>query len=158
MGLFVALPRAHDSASARSLPDDIATLKALVVAERDENDRRRDLIKARQRARFGRSSATLDPEPLRLVPGIADQVAANDDHGDDEGDQGDGPAPKRRQKRRDNRGALPPHLPRIEEIIEPASPVCPCCQGAMPGIGEDKSERLDVIPAQFRVIVTSRPQ
>src|SRR5215203_3350518 len=35
---------------------------------------------------------------------------------------------------------------------------CPCCRGAMTVIGHDTSERLDVIPARFRVLVTRRPK
>jgi hypothetical protein len=35
---------------------------------------------------------------------------------------------------------------------------CPCCKGALHRIGEDVSERLDVVPAQFRVIVVRRPK
>jgi hypothetical protein len=33
-----------------------------------------------------------------------------------------------------------------------------CCGGLKHRIGEDVSERLDVIPAQFKVIVTRRPK
>src|SRR5271165_773331 len=33
-----------------------------------------------------------------------------------------------------------------------------CCGGAMHVIGEDRSQRLDVIPAQYRVLVTRRPK
>ena len=56
-----------------------------------------------------------------------------------------------------NRGALPKHLPRIEEVIEPESTICACgCERHV--IGEDVSERLDIVPAQFRVIVTRRPK
>jgi transposase len=36
--------------------------------------------------------------------------------------------------------------------------VCPCCAGTLHRIGEDVSERLDVVPAQFRVLVTRRPK
>lgn len=50
----------------------------------------------------------------------------------------------------------PLNLPRVEEIIEPESLICTC--GGLHCIGEDVSERLDVIPAQFRVIVTRRPK
>ena len=57
-----------------------------------------------------------------------------------------------------NRGCLPAHLPRVERIIEPASTLCPCGCGAMTKIGEDVSKRLDVIPAQWRVLVTRRPK
>jgi transposase len=35
---------------------------------------------------------------------------------------------------------------------------CPCCQGALHRIGEDVSERLDIVPAQLRVLVVRRPK
>ena len=51
------------------------------------------------------------------------------------------------------RGVLPKHLPRIEEIIAPDD--LNCGRGAERHIiGEEDSERLDIVPAQFRVIVT----
>ena len=62
------------------------------------------------------------------------------------------PAPKR------TIGNLPAALPRIEEVIEPDSLICPCGCGAMHKIGEDRTERLDIVPAQLRVIVTVRPK
>jgi transposase len=49
-------------------------------------------------------------------------------------------------------------LPRIEVVIEPEDTACPCCKGSMHVIGEERSERLDVIPAQHRVLVTRRPK
>lgn len=59
--------------------------------------------------------------------------------------------------RKTNRGSLPKHLPRIEEIIQPENIICECgCERHV--IGEDVSERLDVVPSQFRVIVTRRPK
>ena len=57
-----------------------------------------------------------------------------------------------------NKGNLPAHLPRIEQVIEPESILCPCGCGAMQRVGESRAERLDVIPAQFRVLVTVRPK
>ena len=45
----------------------------------------------------------------------------------------------------------------IEEIIEPDSLIC-ACGGCLHCIGEDVSERLDIVPAQFRIIVTRRPK
>ena len=42
--------------------------------------------------------------------------------------------------------------------IEPEDTSCPCCRSPMHVIGEETSERLDVIPAQFRVVVTHRPK
>lgn len=55
-------------------------------------------------------------------------------------------------------GHLPADLPRIVHVIEPASLICPCGCGEMHKIGEDRSERLDIVPAQLRVIVTVRPK
>jgi transposase len=57
-----------------------------------------------------------------------------------------------------NRGRLRAHLPRVEQIIEPKSRLCRCSCGEMAKIGEDISERLDLIPAQLRVLVTRRPK
>ncbi|MEY8841496.1 IS66 family transposase [Cribrihabitans sp. XS_ASV171] len=57
-----------------------------------------------------------------------------------------------------NRGNLPAGLPRIERVVDPESLDCPCGCGQMHRIGEDRSERLDILPAQLRVIVTVRPK
>ncbi len=43
-------------------------------------------------------------------------------------------------------------------MIEPAEQTYRGCGGALHRIGEEVAERLDVIPAQFRVIVTRRPK
>jgi transposase len=52
---------------------------------------------------------------------------------------------------------LPLHLERVEVLIEPDDlPEHAGKQKVL--IGEDVSERLDVIPAKFRVIVTRRPK
>jgi hypothetical protein len=51
---------------------------------------------------------------------------------------------------------LPAALPRIEEVIEPDSLICPCSCGIVHKIGENCSERLDVVPAPLRVIITVR--
>jgi transposase len=57
-----------------------------------------------------------------------------------------------------NQGRLPEALPRIERVIEPEDKRCPCGCGEMVRIGEDRAHRLDVVPAQYRVLVTIRPR
>jgi transposase len=57
-----------------------------------------------------------------------------------------------------NIGALPKHLPRCEEVIEPETTVCPCCSGALHRIGEETREALDVVPATVRVKRTIFPK
>ena len=63
-----------------------------------------------------------------------------------------------RRAARRNRGYLPKDLPRIERVIEPESLLCPCGCGLMHKIGEDRTERLDIVPAQLRVVVAVRPK
>ena len=53
-------------------------------------------------------------------------------------------------RRQPKRQALPEHLKRVEHHHEPESTTCGCGE-AMVRIGEDVSERLDIIPAQFFV-------
>ena len=48
-----------------------------------------------------------------------------------------------------NRGALQAHLPRYEVDIE--NKACPRCGGALHVIGDDRTEMLDLVPAQLRV-------
>src|SRR5438132_3799210 len=51
-----------------------------------------------------------------------------------------------------------PSICRTYVTIEPEDTNCPCCRAPMHVIGEETSQRLDVVPAQFRVIVTHRPK
>ncbi|MEN9888323.1 MAG: hypothetical protein RL559_360 [Pseudomonadota bacterium] len=56
-------------------------------------------------------------------------------------------------RRQPKREALPEHLPRVEQRVEPEDTRCPTpeCGQPMLRVGEDISERLDIIPAQFFV-------
>jgi transposase len=153
-----------DVAEAAPLPDDVATLKALLLAERaaaaklsGQNEHLRAIIKELQRALFGRrSEKTVHPDQLQLALEDIEQALAQREAEEERADAA--LKASRTRQRRGNRGALPEHLPREEIVIEPGDQTCPCCGGAMHRIGEDVAERLDVIPAQFRVIVTRRPK
>lgn len=139
-----------------ALPDDPEQLKAMVLAERAESERLRQIIAALQRHRFGRRAESLPIEQLQLALEDVEQVEAASEAEAEE------KSPDQRKvraaTRRRNRGALPAHLPRIETLVDIESTVCPCCSGTLHRIGEDVSERLDIIPAQFRVLVTRRPK
>jgi transposase len=58
--------------------------------------------------------------------------------------------PQADAKRKPRRQALPEHLRRVEHHHEPESTTCTCGE-AMVRIGEDVSERLDIVPAEFFV-------
>jgi transposase len=68
-------------------------------------------------------------------------------------DQAHVPSAPAEPKRQPKRQALPEHLVRVEHHHEPESTVCPTagCAQPMVRVGEDISERLDIIPAQFFV-------
>jgi transposase len=158
------------SESANQHPEEIEALHELLavaraerdaaIAERDQAlaqiDRLRHLLRQLQRAQFGRRSEKLDPDQLLLALEDIEQAIAGEEARADERDPA--AAHERAQKRRVNRGTLPAHLPRVDVTIEPEDTNCPCCRAPMHVIGEETSQRLDVVPAQFRVIVTHRPK
>lgn len=168
------------------LPDDIGALRAMVldqsreidalkVAQAEERtaaqvqveeltiakgeadaeiERLQAIIKAFMRHRFGPSSEQLDADQLQL--GLEDTEtalgrarAASEAASD---------RPRSNRPRRTNRGSLPAHLERIEQVVDVENKACPGCGGALHPIGEDVSERLDVVPTTFRVLVTRRPR
>jgi transposase len=141
---------------AEPLPDDAATLKAMLIAERAKTERLTQIIKELQRHRFGRRAESLPIDQLELGLEDVQQIEAESEAKAEAAD------PERRAaksaKRRANRGSLRAHLPRIEQVVDIADKTCPCCSGAMHMIGEDVAERLDMIPAQFRVLVVRRPK
>jgi transposase len=106
------------------------------------------------RHRFGRRAESLPEEQLQFALEEAEQVEAAGFA------KTEGPAERkaRAAKRRANRGALPSHLPRIETVVDVTSTICPGCSGTLHRIGEDVSERLNIVPAQFRVLVVRRPK
>jgi transposase len=152
------------------LPDDPAALRAMllaalaerdsVVAERDalaeRNERLQHLLRKLQRMQFGPRSERLPEDQLQFAfEEVEASLASNEIEAEKR-------SPDLRQKntahRRAGRGRLPAHLPRLEQVLLPESTACPCCRGAMVEIGADTAERLDVIPAQFRILVTKRPK
>jgi transposase len=139
-----------------ALPDDPNELKAMLLAERARNERLVQIIKEMQRHRFGRRAETLPEDQMLLALEDVEQTQAG--VAEEEEAKSAVEREKATRKRRTNRGTLPVHLPRIETVIDIDDKTCPCCKGELHRIGEDVSERLDVIPAQFRVLVTRRPK
>jgi len=160
------------------LPDDVDALKAMVLAMAEKTDalktevadlkalnasaderiaRLTSILKALERARFGRRSErlgshTLDDEQSAFV---FDEIQTGLAAVQAELERRQGPDRAKRAAR--PRKGFPPHLERVEIIIEPDAP--PENAGKQKIlIGEDVSERLDVVAARFRVIVTRRPK
>lgn len=140
----------------QQLAENNAALQVLVNDLKHLTDRQEHLIAELRHARFGKKSEKLNEDERQLAFEDLEIAAAETQEAIDQSSPA--PSKPRRKAAKRNRGHLPAHLPRIEQIIEPDTKVCACgCTKLVP-IGEDRSERLDVIPAQFRVIVTVRPR
>ena len=148
------------TAAADELPDDVATLKAMVIAANARADRLEHILAVLNRQRFGKSSEKLPSDQLALA--LEDSEAATAEAEllvEQEIGRPEVEAARRKRRLADgSRPSLPSHLPRHEIEIAPDVTACPCCGGELHRIGEDRSERLDVVPAQYRVIVTVRPK
>src|SRR5664280_3536204 len=123
---------------------------------KEANSRLEHLVREFRRARFGPRSEKLDADQQQLVFEDIEIAIAEVRESVTRRTGASREANVERQQRRSR--ALPKELPRIERVIEPASIACPCGCGTMAKIGEDRTERLDVTPAQFQVIVTIRPR
>jgi len=128
-----------------------------VTALKDITKRQEHLIAELNHALHGKRSEKLSEDERQLAfedlsIALAEVEAEKEKQAAKAGDGTAKPSPKR------TIGNLPAALPRIEEVIEPDSLICPCGCGVMHRIGEDRSERLDIVPAQLRVIVTVRPK
>lgn len=137
----------------------LAAVEAAPVEVQEANRRLEDILRASQRTQFGKSSEKLSPdqfnlplEDAELAQGV---LEAAQERAEAALQRVRGETPRTPAR---NRGHLPAHPPRIERMIEPASTLCPCGCGEVARIGEDISERLDVIPAQFQVLVTRCPK
>jgi transposase len=137
----------------------LAEHQAALVASEEARRRLESIVDDLRREKFGAKSEKLTPdqynlplEDVEIAQGVLDAAQEKAEA------VIKGKLARDERSRNSNRGQLPAHLPRIERVIEPASTMCPCGCGPMARIGEDVSERLDVIPAQFRVLVTRRPK
>ncbi len=149
-----ATARSDDGNEAATLRGEVERLTAANTYAEAEIARLTAIIAAFQRHRFGARSEKLDAEQLDLALEEIDQALSRLRAASDAA-----VATTRKAKpRRVNRGALPAHLDRIEQTIDVASTACPCCAKPMHVIGEDVAERLDIVPASFRVLVTKRPR
>jgi transposase len=159
-----------------SLPTDLASAHALIVAQRQALsaaelrataaeseaqyralliEKLKFTIRKLRHDRFGQSSergALLDQLELQLADLEADAAQA-----DTAGQMAAAAASEKMmvpslERRRPARRPLPEHLPR-ERIVYPAPSACPCCGGTtLRKIGEDVTETLELIPRQWKVI------
>jgi transposase len=152
--------------AADSLPEDVATLQAMLLTERAarlaaENEAKlrallieklKYTIAKLRHQQFGQSSergAILDQLELQLS-----ELQENAAEAEAAAQLAAAKAKVKVQsfeRRRPARRPLPDHLPR-ERIVYPSPAACPCCGGILHKLGEDVTETLELIPRQWKVI------
>jgi transposase len=142
-------------------PEYQAAFEGLIARKSELEDlarRQEALIAELHHALYGKKSEKLTEDERQLVFEDLEVAVAEVEETRDALIAPPASSERTRSPRNRNLGHLPAHLPRIEEVIEPERLDCPCGCGQMHRIGEDRTERLDVVPAQVRVIVTIRPK
>ena len=145
--------------------DELEASRDELVASCDELEASRDELAARyaevqtelatlKRRMFGRRRERVSDDQVQLFgedddPASAVQAASK---------PSTPPAPTRRKKHGGGgRRGFPAHIPRIQVTSKnPGPTTCEGCGGDLKDIGEDRSERLDVVPAKVRVLVIIR--
>jgi transposase len=163
-------------ASPATLPDlsalDHAALQALVLAQHQnlvaqhetlisretEIENLKLLILKLRRMQFGRKSEKLDAQIEQLELQLEDLESTQTESVSAQTEAQCEAASAQPAKRKPVRRPLPEHLPRETQMHAPKETACPECGGALRKLGEDVSEMLEFVPAQFKVIRIVRPK
>ncbi|CAL4867901.1 IS66 family transposase ISRel15 [Asticcacaulis sp. MM231] len=152
-----ALEMAQKAARVEALEAEVSVLKGREDALNQRLDRLNDILKIFNRGRFSRKSESLQTPPAKddeqlvlLFEEVSTGVGALEAE-IRKGRAKSSASPSRPRK------SLPAHLERVEVVIEPEEPAEHAGKMKV-RIGEDRSERLDVLPVTYRVIVTVRPR
>ena len=152
-----AIPEDQRDAVAALLREN-SDLKGETVSLKEIVQRLEHLVAELNHVVHGKKSEKLSEDDRQLAfEDLETAVAEVEEQKDAQAPADETPRRKTSSPKR-NRGNLPESLPRIEQVIEPDSLMCPCGCGPMHKIGEDRTERLDIVPAQLRVIATVRPK
>jgi transposase len=157
------------TAAAEPLPDDVETLKAMLLAEREAYrakvrdqvlliEKLEHQIAQLRHERLGQSSerrALLDQLELQLFELKEAQAQAETAEEIAVPQSVTVPSFERRKPARrplpESAHSHAPDLPR-ERVVYPMPVACPCCGGVLHKLGEDVTETLELVPRQWKVI------
>jgi len=155
-------------AAYRALPDlnqlNPTALKALILSQHEqllsrdhEIEHLKLLIAKFRRMQFGRKSEKLDRQIEQLELRL-DELQATQGENTATSHTPAVVAPVVNVAVKPARRPLPEHLPREVRKYLPKQEACPDCGGKLKPLGEDVSELLEYVPAQFKVIRQVRPK
>ncbi|HYI01283.1 IS66 family transposase [Hyalangium sp.] len=155
----------------------IEMLVDLVARLREAHTSTAHRLKEALRQLYGRRSEKMTTSQLQLLLAFLSSQAAGPESSETAqqtppspsappaaagSDSTDGTGKKQRSRRQAPRGAqaLPAHLERREVVVPVSSEqsACPCCGLERSPMGEEVSQRLELEPARFFVLVEKRPK
>ena len=138
-----------------ALPNDLASLKEMIIFLQDEVERLKELNKLLLAHRFGRKSEKINPGQLDLQ--LFDEPSIADSEVDLEAADEELSITYKRKK--SGRPPLPKNLPRetITYDLSEEEKVC-LCGHALHYIKSEKSEQIDYVPAKIKIIEHVRPK
>jgi transposase len=136
--------------SKEHLPDDTDTLKEMVLTLLGQIDDLNGQLHYLKRQLFGKKSEKLDPAQRLLFENLYDEIKAKVE------EQRQPKVKKAKARRNSNhkgRKPLPDNLPREIIEIEPDQDemICSACNSEKQRIGEEVTEKLEYVPASFKV-------
>lgn len=135
-----------------SLPDNSSALKKIIADLSSSLDQKNEEIRLLRQALFG-------PKSERQSPGKYPQLPLFDMPENPPEEEEEAVTVFEHTRRKKGRKKLPENLPRVDVIhdIPEEEKICACgCR--LRRIGEEVSEKLDIIPARIQVIRNIRPQ
>ena len=143
----------HEKLAAQE--EALQSKEELLASREAEIDRLKMLIAKLRRMQFGRRSEKLERQIEQLELQLDELEGARAERAVSS------PRPEAAAPTENGRPArrpLPAHLPREVREMRPKETVCPDCGGVLKPLGEDVSEVLEYVPAEFRVIRQVRPK
>jgi len=137
-------------ASTKQLPDDVQTLKQMVLTLLAQIDDLNGQLLYLKRQMFGKKSEKLNPAQRLLFENLYHEVQAKLE---EQKPATPKTAPPQKNATHNGRRPLPPGLRREVIAIEPSpeEKICPVCGGAKQCIGAEETEKLEFVPASFYV-------
>lgn len=138
------------ASSMDQLPDDTATLKQMVLTLLGQIDDLEGQLHYLKRQLFGKKSEKLDANQRMLFEQLYEETKARVE---DQRRPTSKTPQSRENTRHKGRNPLPEDLPRETIDIEPSDDekICPTCHTEKQRIGEEVTEKLEYVPASFKV-------
>jgi len=145
-----------------TLPDDTDSLKRMIIELQESYNKNTDILLEQIRhlrdKLFGRKSEKMAADPIAYPLPLFDMPEPEAGDGSLGKEEEEIHIPAHTRKKR-GRKALPEDLPRVEVVHDLAEEEKTCsCGCQLSRIGEEVSEKLDIIPARIRVIRHIRPK